>query len=615
MAVVSIPSTTELVGVMGSVPAMSRFRNFLFGGEGESACLFWLDVERLSHLDKARARPLMTKINHLYLKEDSPFSLSSELKEQILFASKLGEGKTGLPLAARVKALLQAQRIVLGKLAFYWCKQYLLHLTETQSVHVDLLKTTSTIKFCRRDGTTNSSLMQLPRITRDETSTNTKKSARKLPQVAIGSCKLPHIPTGSCSLISNVCTGVSGVGQLLDGRCARNSLQLAITQSTQELFPQSVRLSTESLLGSAQHSQSLYPYLYAALRSDFLAGNPFLRHLSSVEQATQKAINHLLFWQSVELIFTRDEMRRHVSSSSHCILITHTEGYPTANNLKQLLYLFIRDRALHQLDLPTPVRRELVALLAKGLGHNLLISVQEHVAEVRNMYTLMSSLMGGSTSHQQCLVRPWIEFMLQEHQDFTSSCVSSESSHTRLVAAHMKHVDCTDAEVRVLILFLRPPNGYWTDATPHTVAGTLWLVSDLTALCSRPMALPSCQACGMLCDLLRVLNIQVCDWDSLYHINFIHKTCIASGIQLLPSRRLMDVSLQKTEVEDDEDSSSEDYSDSIESSLDVSLNPMLTTVYTITCRRPKKFSQRILCRTLPAYSTDLRHKRKPHPPK
>ncbi len=384
-------------GALCSVSAVHEFRKFLFGSEGELACLFWLDVERLRHLDHAQVwalSKLVSKIHHIYLAENSSFTLSSKLKDLILFVHDLEEGGTCPPISVRVKALFRAQEIVLNKLETYWCKRYLAHLKESPPVdHSDLPRTTSAV--CRSDivRKTRSCPTQLPRIITDEGNSNAEKPAKKLSHVLFDDCKLPHIPINFCSLIAKVSTGVSGDGQLQEGRCARNSPKLAVTASTQKLFPQSIHYSTGSQLlspKSATQTQpvTINPYLYASLRCDFLAGNPFLRYLSLL--SNNRAINQLLFWQSVETILTLDETKRfHQSKVSSirgtlCPYLTYFELYPTAHNLNQLLHLFIGDRAPNPLDLPTPVRKELALLLSKGLGQNLLISVQDYVAEVRS---------------------------------------------------------------------------------------------------------------------------------------------------------------------------------------------------------------------------------------
>ncbi len=75
------------------------------------------------------------------------------------------------------------------------------------------------------------------------------------------------------------------------------------------------------------------------------------------------------------------------------------------------------------------------------------------------------------------------------------------------------------------------------------------------------------------------------------------------------------MSLQRAEGDEEDDFSGEEYGDPLGSSMDVSLNPMLTTVYTITSKTPRKYTQRILSVTQPAHSNEMHHRKKPRSPK
>ena len=77
------------------------------------------------------------------------------------------------------------------------------------------------------------------------------------------------------------------------------------------------------------------------------------------------------------------------------------------------------------------------------------------------------------------------------------------------------------------------------------------------------------------------------------------------GIHKLPSRRVRDVTL----LPDDDNNDNEDYGDL--DAIDIagmSLNPMVTTVYTIVAREAKKSRHMVLCTTKPVHSIDQQKK-------
>lgn len=89
------------------------------------------------------------------------------------------------------------------------------------------------------------------------------------------------------------------------------------------------------------------------------------------------------------------------------------------------------------------------------------------------------------------------------------------------------------------------------------------------------------------------------------------------GISYLPSRRQRDVTLlnereEQTEGEDGETEKSHENIRAIDLT-GIALNPMVTTVYQITRRQPKRFQHEILSITKPIHSRE--HKKKPTIPK
>ena len=356
---------------------MHQFRRFIFHSEGESACLFWLDVERLKHTrDPWIAEKLVLRIQQLYLRAGGHFSLNDELKGNVLV---LYGCKGNLFPSKRAGNLVGAQSIVLHHLKSYWCKRYVIHL-DTSSTCGKLSPTVSNIAqseaICRRHGNT----LHLPRIITDEGNNGADAQVKQVSHIKLKSCTLPVIGSNTNT------SGSASTERFLQSFGTRNQkgpLCLLITPSTQALFPQSI---ASTFSHSSQHLHHLRPYLYASLRADFIAGNPLLRYFVSLQSEGLKALDHLLFWQSVETILTQDEMkrwyRRNKCAERTCPYLNYFEIYPVALNLQELLHLFIRERAHRRINLPEQVRKELSLLLPKGLGHSLLLSAQEYAAEV-----------------------------------------------------------------------------------------------------------------------------------------------------------------------------------------------------------------------------------------
>lgn len=145
----------------------------------------------------------------------------------------------------------------------------------------------------------------------------------------------------------------------------------------------------------------LRPYLYAAVRADFTAGNPFLKYLKGT-RPNPKAANYLLFWQSVENILTQDEMRRWYTSwcsSEHLgdkptPYLSYFEPCFVAKNLQELCLFFLQPKSLHRISLPKDIEEGLQLLLCRGLGQGLLLAAQEHAGKVcRTLYSSCRKLL------------------------------------------------------------------------------------------------------------------------------------------------------------------------------------------------------------------------------
>ena len=366
---------------LSTVSGMHQFRKFLFSTEGESSCQFWLDVERLKHLgDHSVTSKLLLRIQLLYLTDGAPFSLNDELKEMVLHVYHPSRDS---PAIKRVDTLIKMQSIVLRDLQSYWCKKYVLHLQEDQQP-TPLAKTMSSIfQDDRNLAKYRDCLSHLPRIITDEGNANADKEARSVSQVTLNTYKLPHINKSG-----SVLTSSGKTDKLLEKRQKGDPVGLMITASTKDLFPRSIREPPQT---TQPGDCRFHPFLSATIRSDSMAGNPFLRYL--VQRGTGEVLGYLLFWQSVENILTEDEMRRwyrrHMRKDT-CPYFNSFEVYPIATNLKELLHLFVREKASYQIDLPSHVRNELVLLLPKGLGQHLLVSAQEYTAQVKQNHHFIS---------------------------------------------------------------------------------------------------------------------------------------------------------------------------------------------------------------------------------
>ena len=361
---------TEVKQNLSTVAGLHNFRRFLFAGEGEAACLFWLEVQRLKRAAEPWiAAKITSRIHRLYLRDGAPFSLSKVLKEMIFLVYSPSKKSS---VSARLGALVKAQAVVLQNLRSYWCKRYVINLQESFTNCTLNRDTISGI--CRREtdqiARRTSPSSYLPRIIVDEGKGSDGQQPRKLPhlQLSENKCKLP--------LVNSQLSGRSSV-------CERGPVELVISPSTQELFTASTtcRLQSPTNLTEHVHDLPVHPYLFASLRADFMAGNPILRHFRGRPQV----VNCLLFWQSVENILTRDEMcrwcQRRAKTNVHPYS-AHFETYPIANTPRELLRLFIKRRAHHKIDLPSDVRNELILLLPKGLGQSMLLSTQDYVAKV-----------------------------------------------------------------------------------------------------------------------------------------------------------------------------------------------------------------------------------------
>ena len=376
--------------------------------------MFWIDVERMKPTNDQRLlRKQVTRIQELHLHDGAKFALHEDTRTQLLLMSEEGISKKHNKSSQKLFDMLaRGQELVVARLKEYWCPRYKLHLEEVSQGHhppesnhhlmscdlgqpspryqlgASILSISELDKRKRK----HKSHVYLPRIINDKgkdgidvrpkrLSHVKTTSAHKLPQFT-GQGKSDHILQGSRDEVHSI-----------DSKM--RALQLLLSPSTLTLFPKSTESEAEHC-GDAQslvlQTARLSPYLTASLRADFVSGNPFLRHLKNVSYNT-KAVNFLLFWQSVECILTKDEARRWYRRFEpqslcdvDCPYLTFSEAYPVASDLKELLHLFVKEGAPHKINMAAEVRRELCVLLPKGLGQSLILSAQEEATEVSNSH-------------------------------------------------------------------------------------------------------------------------------------------------------------------------------------------------------------------------------------
>lgn len=391
-------------GLLAGIAGMDHFRRFLFGTEGEAACLFWLDVQYLLHTVETDHEAWMVprivrRIHDIYLRDGAPFCLNDEIRRELLvhYSSTNRESPSNTPqishhtsneylaFSKQIKALHDAQKLVLENLRRYWCRKYMIHLQrsllEPQRTISRVVSSDSTIRK------QSSIAVSLPHIIKDEGQTNDHQKSQRQPHIKLAPCKLPGIPREHSFKKSSLTVGRS------EDKINLNPL---FTASTSNFF--SCSTSPSSHLCSVPQGLKkdyfhLHPFLNASLRADSLAGNPLVVHFTKTH-CSKAALNYLLFWQSVEVMFIQDEMRRWYQSRKgrsrrhskvkQCRYIGYLDFYPVASNPKELVKLFLREGAQCRIELPPQIRQELNLLLPKGLGQSLLMSVQEYAAEVHS---------------------------------------------------------------------------------------------------------------------------------------------------------------------------------------------------------------------------------------
>ena len=382
------------------VEQMNRFRQFLLGTDGEAACLFWLEVQQLLHLlrsgqirDRDMAR-FIERIRSNFINDDAPFRLNREIRMKLstefcslnlhkvnqrppsTTASLYGLSTTH---SRYLQAIVETQAQVISLLKGYWYNKYVC----TEKIKSDTQPSEMippSDKECRKG--TFTMRRCLPDIVTDEgKSTHSQNVATEQLHV-----KLPDIDVESSG-----CCSIKRAERVKQSLAKSSQVMPLFSSSTADLLPRNDM--PLKIIPKATESEYLRldPFLSAGLRADFLAGHPFLSYLSN-SQLHKKTVPVLLFWQSAEVMFMEDEMKRFNHSGRNrrrqmereYPYISYTdEIYPTAKNPAELVQLYLTKGSPHMIELPIHTCEELTLLLPKGLGQSLLISVQELAAQVR----------------------------------------------------------------------------------------------------------------------------------------------------------------------------------------------------------------------------------------
>ena len=418
-------------GTLSSVCSMYDFKKSLFQTDGESAILFWLDVERLKLANQGNfwIRKLVNRIFMTYIADGSPFQLGTPSREEL---AKLHSDQQQIlwNLKQNIRELIVCQKEVLQRLRTYWCQRYVSKAEEvggfvvlnenpdeqsddSHHIRIDVIHEKSHVSRLKQEFPHE---LHMPMIIVDRGDSSVAKRASHIK--CHNDTSLPHLPekVKKSTLLANAISNESFSKIAMSMHNVPSGL---ISGSTFDLFSASTTTSTASHQHKREHKgehkgehkrehkeelkkqSNIFnpePFLCASLRVDFAAGNHFLRYLKKI-QPNPQAINYMLFWQSIEIILTQDEMRRWfflwsqchltrttVNSSENtidCPYLSYFEPYFIARDLKELCDLFLCPKSLHRVQLPKNMEEKLEQWIRRGLGQDLLLAAQKYAAEVR----------------------------------------------------------------------------------------------------------------------------------------------------------------------------------------------------------------------------------------
>lgn len=410
--------------LLSSVISMYDFKKLLFQTDGESAFLFWLDVERLKLANQSKLwiRKLVIKIFSTYIVNGSPFQLGTPSRDDLMKLHCDHSGQQGIlwNLKQNIRELILCQKEVLECLRTYWSRRYIskveadggiIALTEhpdempedSPQLKKEIMPEMGHIALIKQEEFPlphkDQEHMPMIIVARGDGTVAKRASHIKFHH----DTSLPHLPD-EAQKFTKLAHAVSNESFSKMALSMHNVPSGLISNSTYDLF--SVATTTPS--SSQQHikedyeeprkSFNLDPFLCASLRVDFTAGNHFLCYLKKIEPNPQ-AVNYMLFWQSIEIILTQDEMRRWFSLWSRCHLtrkavsgsenttdcpyLSHFEPYSIARDLKELCHLFLCPKSLHRVQLPKVIEEKLEQCVRRGLGQGFLLAAQKYAAKVR----------------------------------------------------------------------------------------------------------------------------------------------------------------------------------------------------------------------------------------
>ncbi len=384
--------------ILSSVTSMYNFKKFLFQTEGECACLFWMDVERLKWNSQShtQSRKLIIRINEMYVSDNAPFQLQQAYRECLTSMDTSGScsplQKWSMSYKQQIKELVKCQEQVIQCLRNYWCKRYVTRIEEERVKSGGRRKK---FKFSQLSVSMDKETVKKPEgfpavVINKESGMDTVTKKASHIKLSNSHTKLVQLSNERRNVLTHA---VSNDSIAKIAILSRNTPTILLSSSTCSLFSAPTTPGVRHSLNSEKRRDIyLEPYLTASLRADFVAGNSFLKYLKR-SSPNPRAVNFLLFWQSVENILMQDEMKRWFtasctdleetsSSDKDSPYLSYFETYFVAKDLQELCLFFLQPKAIHRILLPAGVEEELGMLLPKGLGHGLLLATQDYAKNV-----------------------------------------------------------------------------------------------------------------------------------------------------------------------------------------------------------------------------------------
>ena len=349
----------DFISKYPSTKEIPKFLLFLRGSFGEAYCLYWLDIERLKHSSHfGHQKELVERIKRLYLRNGAPFEFDPSIRKTIYFTSC--EARS---IPEEISIFTNSQSQVVPMIKQYWFHNYI-----RQAVKHDRMTSSDDSSDCEGDGEQCSAGVIV-----DEGNDKDHQLGNEV--MTIEREPMFLAPENHNDIIDQ---------PLL---------------KAETLFPSSALFdSTKELFVSEIEPQIVTSFMQACIRCNFAAGNPILTFFNETLQNREKLVddpaNLMLFWLSVELLLTKDEMRRWYNSvkspqfESDCPYFSLFHEYPLATELDSLLELFIDDNSEFFVRLPKAIQSQLHLLIPKGLGKGLLLEAQEYVCKVQ--YTILT---------------------------------------------------------------------------------------------------------------------------------------------------------------------------------------------------------------------------------